>query len=219
MGEYVNRSTVMHLELSNCTVINRGTIMHLDGCANQIENRGTIVHNEGGRVVVMGSGVSQQQPQVKEKIVYRDRVVYKDRTVYKTNNAEVEKLQHQVQQLQSQIRSSEDARYTHQLENKINFYESRNAELKREIDSLKEELENTSRTRLLKQIEDLKESIRRSENRERVSRDQQYKKGYQAGVADGSNRKKEVFDWGVRPSKEQAEKLLNQLKVWLDCED
>lgn len=219
MGEYVNRSTVMHLELSNCTVINRGTIMHLDGCANQIENRGTIVHNEGGRVIVMGSGVPQQQPQVREKIVYRDRVVYKDRTVYKTNNAEVEKLKHQVQQLQSQIRASEDARYTHQLENKINFYESRNAELKMEIDSLKEELENTSRTKLLKQIEDLKESIRRSENRERVSRDQQYKKGYQAGVADGSNRKKEVFDWGVRPSKEQAEKLLNQLKVWLDCED
>ena len=219
MGEYVNRSTVMHLELSNCTVINWGTIMHLDGCANQIENRGTIVHNEGGRVIVMGSGVSQQQSQVKEKIVYRDRVVYKDRTVYKTNNAEVEKLQYQVQQLQSQIRASEDAKYTHQLENKINFYESRNAELKMEIDSLKEELENTSRTRLLKQIENLKESIRRSENRERVSRDQQYKKGYQAGVADGSNRKKEVFDWGVRPSKEQAEKLLNQLKVWLDCED
>ena len=73
--------------------------------------------------------------------------------------------------------------------------------------------------KLLKEIEDLKENLQRSKNRERTSREQQYKKGYQAGVVDGSNKKKEVFDWGVKPSKKQAAALLSQLKVWLDCED
>ena len=220
MNEFTNRSTIMHLELSNCTVINRGTIMHLDGNDNQVENRGTIVHNEGGRVIVMGSGMIQQpQPQIKEKIVYRDRVVYRDRTVYKSNTEDVQKLKQQIQILQNKMKSSEDARYVQSLENKIVFYENRNAELKNEIENLKIDLENTSRTKLLKEIEDLKENLQRSKNRERTSREQQYKRGYQAGVVDGSNRKKEVFDWGVKPSKEQATALLSQLKVWLDCED
>ena len=195
--------------------------MHLNGNNIQVENRGTIMHNNGGRVILMGSGVAQQQPQpeIKEKVIYRDRVVYRDKIVYKTDKSKVEELKIQIQKLKVKINSSENATYLNQLENEVNYYKNRNAELKQEVEDLRTDLENTSRMRLLREIEDLKESLKRSENRERISRDQQYQRGYQAGVVDGSNKKKEVFDWGVRPSKEQAAALLSQLKLWLDCED
>jgi len=221
MTEFTNRGTMMHVGLSNCTVINRGTIMHLNGNNIQVENRGTIMHNNGGRVIVMGSGVAQQQPQpeIKERVIYRDRVVYRDKIVYKTDKSKVEELKIQIQKLKVKIDSSENATYLNQLENEVNYYKNRNAELKQEVEDLRTDLENTSRMRLLREIENLKESLKRSENRERISRDQQYERGYQAGVVDGSNKKKEVFDWGVRPSKEQAAALLSQLKLWLDCED
>ena len=169
----------------------------------------------------MGSGVAQQQPQpeIKERVIYRDRVVYRDKIVYKTDKSKVEELKIQIQKLKVKIDSSENATYLNQLENEVNYYKNRNAELKQEVEDLRTDLENTSRMRLLREIENLKESLKRSENRERISRDQQYERGYQAGVVDGSNKKKEVFDWGVRPSKEQAAALLSQLKLWLDCED
>lgn len=208
MKEYCNEGTVMQLESTNCTIINKGTIMHVDGCNNLIENYGTIMGGNGNT-----------QPQVKQKIVYRERVVYRDRPTDESKSDVVNKLKLQIQQLVRHIKESENAKYLHQLENMVNFYENRCAQLKNELKCLKEELENTSRLRLLEQIEELKETLKRSENRERVSRNQQYDKGYQAGVVDGSNKKKEVFDWGVKPSKEEAAALLSQLKIWLDCED
>lgn len=208
MKEYCNEGTVMQLESTNCTIINKGTIMHVDGCNNLIENYGTIMGGNGN-----------VQPQVKQKIVYRERVVYRDRPTDESKSDVVNKLKLQIQQLVRHIKESENAKYLHRLENMVNFYENRCAQLNNELKCLKEELENTSRLRLLEQIEELKETLKRSENRERVSRNQQYDKGYQAGVVDGSNKKKEVFDWGVKPSKEEAAALLSQLKIWLDCED
>ncbi len=161
--EYINKDTVMHLTLHNCTVQNSGTIMHLDGEDNHIDNRGSIMHNEGGRVT--------------------------------------------------------EARNTERLEKIICFLENANRELKKDVEDLKADLEAADRMKLLREIEELKEKVQRSESRERISRHQQYIKGYQTGVVDGSNKKKEMFDWGVRPTKEQAEALMKQLRIWLDCED
>ena len=187
----------MHLTLHGCTIINQGTIMHLDGENNQIDNKGSIMHNDGGRVIIMGSSTYQSpQPhtQIKEKVVYRDRIVYKDKPVYNTHR--IEELEQTIKKLKKQIRTSSDVENMQRLENKISYFEGLNFELKRDIDELHKELENTERT----------------------SRKQQYEKGYQAGVVDGSNKKKEVFDWGVKPTKEQAEALMKQLRIWLDCE-
>ena len=217
MDEYTNRGTIMHLTLRDCTVINRGTIMHLDGHDNNVENRGYITHNEGGRVVIMGNNCNQTQ-QVKEKVVYRDRVIYRNRPVYKNSN-EVGELQEKLRQMKKKLKDSADAQHVQGLENKIAYYENQNAKLKRNVEDLQREIDNTERQKLLKQIDNLKEQLKRSENRERTSRKQQYERGYQAGVVDGSNKKKEVFDWGVRPTKEQAEAIMRQLLIWLDCED
>ena len=220
MEGYTNRGTVMHLTLHGCTIINQGTIMHLDGENNQIDNKGSIMHNDGGRVIIMGSGTYQSpQPhtQIKKKVVYRDRIVYKDRPVYNTQR--IEELEQTIKKLKKQIRTSSDVENIQRLENKISYYEGLNFELKRDIDELHKELGNTERLKLLKEIENLKDRLKMSENRERTSRKQQYEKGYQAGVVDGSNKKKEVFDWDIKPTKEQAETLMKQLRIWLDCED
>ena len=219
MAEYTNRGTVMHLELNNCTVLNYGTIMHLDGESCQVENKGSIMHNDGGRVIIMGSGISPQ-PQIKERIVYRDRVVYRDRPTFNNEKTErVRELEEKVQDLKRQLRKTTDLEKLQRLENKIKYYEYVNQEQKETIEQLQNELDATDRVKLLKKIEDLKEKLQRSKNRERTSREQQYAKGYQAGVVDGSNRKKEVFDWGVRPTKEQAEAIIKQLRIFLDCEE
>lgn len=198
----------MNLEATNCTIVNKGTIMNIGGCSNVIENYGT----------VMG-GYCQAQPQVHEKVVYRDRVVYRNRPPGKSNLDDVNVLKQQIQKLISQIKSSKNASIVHRLENDVSFYKKQCTELKKELERLKEELEDTNRTKLLKQIEELEENLKRSMNRERVSKQQQYEKGYQAGIVDGSNRKIEVFDWGVKPSREEAAALLKQIKIWLDCED
>lgn len=217
--EYTNRGTIMHLTLHNCTVQNNGTIMHLDGEGNHINNKGSIMHNDGGRVIIMGAGTYQQQP-VKEKIVYQDRIVYRDRpTPSKKDAQRIKRLEEQVENLKEQIRKSTKARNAERLENTISFLENANRELKNNIEELKADLEAADRMKLLREIEELKEKVQRAKNRERISRHQQYEKGYQAGVVDGSNKKKEVFDWGVRPTKEQAEALMKQLRIWLDCED
>jgi DNA repair exonuclease SbcCD ATPase subunit len=177
------------------------------------------MHNDGGRVIIMGSGISPQ-PQIKERIVYRDRVVYRDRPTFNKEKTErVRELEEKVQNLKQQLRKSADHEKLQRLENKIKYYEYVNQEQKEAIEQLQNELDATDRVKLLKKIEDLKEELQRSRNRERTSREQQYAKGYQAGVVDGSNRKKEVFDWGVRPTKEQAEAFIKQLRIFLDCEE
>lgn len=220
MSNYSNSGTVMHLTLHGCTVINHGMIMHLDGNNNQIDNKGSIMHNDGGRVIIMGSGTSQQHQSIKEKIVYRDRVVYKNKPVRDNNDVRrINELEQQVMKLKTSLKASKDTAIIENLENRIESYESDMRKLQEQNTLLTEELERTERTKLLSQIEDLKEKLKRSENRERTSRRQQYQRGYQKGVLDGSNKKKEVFDWGLRPTKEQAEALMKQLRIWLDCED
>lgn len=217
MQEYNNSGTVRHLTLNGCTVINRGTIMHLNGSNNQIENDGTIMHNNGGRVIVMGSGVDS--PQIKEKIVYRDRVIYRDRPISNTEKSErIKELEKEVRELKKKLKLSPEYEKMERLENRCNYYENAYYNQKEEIEQLQQELSAADRIKLQQQIEKLTEELHRSRNRERTSREQQYAKGYQAGVADGSNRKKEVFDWGVKPTREEARMLMKQLRIWLECE-
>ncbi len=217
--EYQNKGTVMHLTLHNCTVQNSGTIMHLDGEGNHINNQGSIMHNDGGRVVVMGTGTYHQQP-IKEKIIYRDRIVYRDHpTPSRKDTQRIKRLEEEIEYLKERIRNSTAASHTERLENTIKYLEKANHELKMNIEELKADLEATDRMKLLREIEELKEKVQKAKNRERTSRTQQYEKGYQAGVVDGSNKKKEVFDWGVRPSKEQAEALMKQFRIWIDYEE
>lgn len=217
MQEYNNSGTVMHLTLNGCTVINRGTIMHLNGSNNQIENDGTIMHNNGGRVIVMGSGVDS--PQIKEKIVYRDRVIYRDRPISNTEKSEhIKELEKEVRELKKKLKLSPEYEKMERLENRCNYYKNAYYNQKEEIEQLQQELSAADRIKLQQQIEKLTEELHRSRNRERTSREQQYAKGYQAGVADGSNRKKEVFDWGVKPTREEARMLMKQLRIWLECE-
>ena len=218
MQEYSNSGTVMHLTLNGCTVINRGTIMHLNGSNNQIENDGTIMHNNGGRVIVMGSGVDS--PQIKEKIVFRDRIIYRDRPTDSANKPErIRELEKEVQELKKKLKRTPKNEEVEHLENRCNYYEAAYYKQKEEIEQLQLELSAVDRIKLIEQIEQLREELKRSRNRERTCRDQQYAKGFQAGFVKGSNKKKEVFDWGIKPTKEQAEMLLKQFKVFLDCED
>lgn len=208
MADFCNDGTIMQLELSGCTIVNRGTIMNIDGSNNFINNYGTIM-----------GGPGNARPQVKEKIVYRDRVVYRDRPSDVPKSEEVVRLKLQIQQLLAQINSSKKPNYVRKLESQVAYYEKHCTALQNELECMRAELENTARMKILKEIDELREALRRSENRERVSKQQQYEKGYQAGIVDGSNRKIEVFDWGVKPSREEAAALLKQIKIWLDCED
>ena len=217
MKQYLIKGTVMNLVLENCWISNNGTIMHIGGSNNHIENRGTITHNEGGRVFIMGGDLKQS---TNEKVVYKDRIIYRDRTIRSMKDIRrIRELEERVQDLKQMIRDTSNINEIQRLRNKVGYLENINKEQEKQIKELEKMLDSTDRQELLNKIEDLKSSLKRSENRERTSRTQQYEKGYQAGVCDGSNKKKEVFDWGVKPKKEEAEKLLKQLRFLLDCED
>ncbi len=171
MSNYSNSGTVMRLTLHECTVINHGTIMHLDGNNNQIDNKGSIMHNDGGRVIIMGCGTSQQHQPIKEKVVYRDRVVYRNKPVRDDDDIRrINELEQQVKKLKTSLKASKDTSIIENLENRIEAYESDMRNLQEQNALLLEELESTERTKLLSQIEDLKEKLKRSENRERTSR-------------------------------------------------
>lgn len=183
---------------------NDGTVMQIESTNCIIINKGTIMKLCGKYNTINNYGTIMGGAEVSSP---------------ESNAEDINKLKLQIQQLQNLIKESENTRYVYELENRVIYLDTRCAELKNKLECLKKELENSNRTRLLEEIEKLKEHLKRSKNRERVSRNQQYDKGYQAGVVDGSNKKKEVFDWGVKPSREEAEALLSQLKIWLDCED
>ena len=217
MQEYINKGTMMHLTLNGCTILNQGTIMHLNGENIQIDNKGTIMHNDGGRVIIMGSGCNQSQ--TKEKVVYRDRVIYRDRPIFGTEKSEqLRELEREVKELKQQLKRTPAYEKIERLENKCRYFENAYYSQKKEIEQLQQELSAADRIKLQQRIEQLTEELKRSKNRERTSREQQYAKGYQAGVVDGSNRKKEVFDWGVKPTREQADMMMKQLRIWLECE-
>lgn len=173
----------------------------------------------GGQVVIT---TPDSQLSQNEKVVYRDKVIYKDRIVYRHNPSDSEKirvLEEKLEILNKRLKDSSDNAQIQNLTKMVVSLTNKNKEQEETIKQLKADLEADDRQKLHKKIECLEESLRRSQNRERTSRQQQYKRGYQAGVVDGSNRKKEVFDWGCRPTKEQAEALLSQFQIFLDCEE
>ena len=198
MSVYDNNGIISHLTLNGCTVINHGTIAHLDGTNNHIDNRGTIAHNEGGRVIVAGS-YQRMEPQV--KVVYRDRVVYKDRVVYRDRPAG--KQTGMVTIKEEELRN---------LRGQAKYWLQKSEELEGENTRLKQELEDTERQKLLREIEDLKDKLKKARQRENVAVQQRKDAEKQARQTIAN-----VWDQ-YRPTKEACKQLYENLKAFLDCE-
>lgn len=198
MSDYDNNGIISHLTLNGCTVINHGTIAHLDGTNNHIDNRGTIAHNEGGRVIVAGS-YQRMEPQV--KVVYKDRIVYRDRVVYRDRPAG--KQTGMVTIKEEELRN---------LRGQAKYWLQKSEELEGENTRLKQELEDTERQKLLREIEDLKDKLKKARQRENVAVQQRKDAEKQARQTIAN-----VWDQ-YRPTKEACKQLYENLKAFLDCE-
>ena len=198
MSAYDNNGIISHLTLNGCTVINHGTIAHLDGTNNHIDNYGNIAHNEGGRVIVAGS-YQRMEPQV--KVVYKDRIVYRDRVVYRDRPAG--KPTGTVAIKEEELRT---------LRGQAKYWFQKSEELEGENTRLKKELEDTERQKLLREIEDLKDKLKKARQRENVAVQQRKDAEKQARQTIAN-----VWDQ-YRPTKEACKQLYENLKAFLDCE-
>ena len=198
MSAYDNNGIISHLTLNGCTVINHGTIAHLDGTNNHIDNYGNIAHNEGGRVIVAGS-YQRMEPQV--KVVYKDRIVYRDRVVYRDRPAG--KPTGTVAIKEEELRT---------LRGQAKYWLQKSEELEGENTRLKKELEDTERQKLLREIEDLKDKLKKARQRENVAVQQRKDAEKQARQTIAN-----VWDQ-YRPTKEACKQLYENLKAFLDCE-
>jgi len=175
--------------------------MHLTLHNCTVQNNGTIMHldGEGNHINNKGSIMHNDGGRViimgagtYQQQPVKEKIVYQDRIVYRDRPTPSKKDAQRIKKLEEQVENLKE-----QIRKST---EARNAE---RLENTISFLENANRE-LKNNIEELKADL---------------EKGYQAGVVDGSNKKKEVFDWGVRPTKEQAEALMKQLRIWLDCED
>ena len=162
--------------------------------AERIEMHGGIInlHGNVGRLIQHGGIINRLAGGSWNKVEYRDRVVYKDRVV---------------------IRDREDCQQElRQLRGAVKWWEAKAETLEEENKELKQELEDTERTKLLREIEGLQDKLKAALNREQVLIHQR---------KDAERRAQQTIAtvWDeYRPTKEDCRQLYKNLKSYLDCE-
>lgn len=185
-----------------------GGVVSIPGDTECIEMHGGIIHLYGkvGRLIQHGGIVKRyadvdgrpQQPQQQPRVEYRDRIVWKDKVVYRDKVV---------------IRDREDCqRELRELRGAAKYWQAKAEALSEENRELKQELEDTERTKLLREVEDLQIKLKASHNREQVLIHQRREAERRAQQTIAS-----AWDQ-YRPTKEACRQVYENLKAFLDCE-
>lgn len=185
----------------------QGGIVSIPGDTESIDMHGGIINLYGrvGRLIQHGGIINRfadadgqlQQPQ-QPKVEYRDRIVWKDKVVYRDKVV---------------IRDREDCqKELRQLRGAVKYWQSKADNLEQENQELKQYLDDTERTKLLREIEDLQDKLKAALNREQVLI-------HQRKDADRRAQQTIATVWDeYRPTKEACRQLYENLKAFLDCE-
>ena len=181
--------------------INGGLIDIPDG-AETVEIHGGVINLYGrvGRLIQHGGIINRFAKSSEPKVEYRDRVVYKDRVIYRDREKVVVRDR---EECQSELR---------ELRGAAKWWQAKADALEEENKELKQELEDTERTKLLREIEDLQDKLKAALNREQVLI-------HQRKEADRRAQQTIANVWDeYRPTKEACRQLYDNLKAFLDCE-
>lgn len=99
------------------------------------------------------------------------------------------------------------------LQNSARYFMERCEDLEIANNKLIQELEDTERQKLLREIEDLKDKLLKARNREHVLIHQRNDAERETMIA-----KSQVWD-DFKPTKEQVKQYYNKVLMLLDCED
>ena len=181
-----------------------GGLIDIPNGAETVEIHGGVINLYGrvGRLIQHGGIINRfaemglkQEP----KVVYRDRIVYRDVIKYRDKVV---------------IRDREDCqRELRELRGAAKWWQAKADALEEENKELKQELEDTERTKLLREIEDLQDKLKASHNREQVLIHQRKESDRRAQQTIAT-----VWD-EYRPTKEACRQLYENLKAFLDCEN
>ena len=184
-----------------------GGVITIPGDTESVEIHNGIVNLYGrvGRLIHHGGIINRfadvdgrpQQPQ-QPRVEYRDRIVYRDVIKYRDKVV---------------IRDREDCqRELRELRGAAKYWQDKAEALSEENKELKQELDDTERTKLLREVEDLHIKLKASHNREQVLIHQrrEAEKRAQQTIASAWDQ--------YRPTKEACRQLYENLKAFLDCE-
>lgn len=153
------------------------------------------------RIVLTGAAaVVQQHTERQPKVIYRDRVVYKDRVVYRDREKVVYKT------------PEETANELRTAKGQARYWLKKSEELEAENKHLRLALEDTERQKLLSEIDDLREKLKRARQRENVAVQARKDAEREAQVL-----KSQIWD-DFKPTKKDCKQLYKNLKAFLDCE-
>ena len=180
-----------------------GGLIDIPGGAETVEIHGGVINLYGrvGRLIQQGGIINRfaemgvkQEP----KVVYRDRTVWRDKIVYRDKVV---------------IRDREECqKELRELRGASKWWQAKADALEAENKELRKELEDTERTKLLREIEDLQDKLKAARNREHVLIQQR---------KDADRRAQQTIAnvWDeYRPTKEACRQLYENLKAFLDCE-
>lgn len=156
------------------------------------------------RRVIMGGGTVIQQPtrSPKTRVIYKDRVEYRDRIVYRDREKVVYR-----------DRTSEDvAKELRTAKGQAKYWLQKAETLEGENARLRQVLEDTERQKLLDEIDDLREKLKKARQRENVAVQARKDAERRANQTIAN-----VWDQ-YRPTKEACKQLYENLKAFLDCE-
>ena len=179
-----------------------GGIISIPGDTESIDMHGGVINLYGnvGRLIQHGGIINRFARSSEPKVQYRDRVVYKDRVVYRDREKVVVRDR---EECQSELR---------ELRGAVKWWKAKADALEEENNELKQELEDTERTKLLREIEDLQDKLKAALNREQVLI-------HQRKEADRRAQQTIANVWDeYRPTKEACRQLYDNLKAFLDCE-
>ena len=191
-------------------VVCQGDVIMHGGCVNTMTVQGDCIQHGGiinRRVQQSGSNATYQQTEPKVRVIYKDRVEYRDRGVYRDR---VVYRERPAGKQTGTVTIKEEELRT--LRGQAKYWLQKSEELEGENTRLKQELEDTERQKLLREIEDLKDKLKTARQRENVAVQQRKDAEKQARQTIAN-----VWDQ-YRPTKDACKQLYENLKAFLDCE-
>lgn len=134
------------------------------------------------------------------------------RNEVKNRDNEIERYKQTINEMRGRdiIRRMDSENET--LHEQIGFYEGQIINFRKHIAYLQEQLDGTDRQQLIDTIEDLREKLKRSKNRETVQKQRAYYESMRARIAT-----QQVWD-EYKPTKEQVKSYFRKITNMMDCE-
>ena len=152
------------------------------------------------RIIMAGGAAVAQQHTEQPKVIYKDRIQWRDRIVYRDREKVVYKT------------PKEAADELRTVKGQARYWMKKSEELEAENKQLKLALEDTERQKLLAEIDDLQDKLKRARQRENVAVQARKDAERRANQTIAN-----VWDQ-YRPTKEACKQLYENLKAFLDCE-